>query len=215
MPSTTLFLLLATSLGGASAAARGVAAPKTATRFAVGKVVPTRRAVQPELEPEDAGPVALATDLAVTALRLGTCVLMVHHGIDKLEHVDGFTANVVAKFFGFLPGEPKLWTYAAAATQVVGAGLLGIGLFSRPAALSMSGTMVAAVAFHLLNTGPEGFPLGVPPQHSYNFELASMYVLVTLYFAAAGAGPYSVDEQVLGGELPFYKRLVDQVTGGE
>merc|ERR1719201_485718 len=215
MPSTTLFLLLATSLGGASAAARGVAAPKTATRFAVGKVVPTRRAVQPELEPEDAGPVALAADLAVTALRLGTCVLMVHHGIDKLEHVDGFSANVVAKFFGFLPGDPKLWTYAAAATQVGGAGLLGLGLFSRPTAAAMSGTMIAAVAFHLLNTGAEGFPLGVPPQHSYNFELASMYVLVLLYFTAAGAGRFSVDELLLGGELNFYQGLWAKVKGGD
>ena len=73
----------------------------------------------------------------------------------------------------------------------MGAGLLGIGLLSRPTAAAMSGTMLAAVAFHLLNTGPEGFPLGVPPQHSYNFELASMYVLVLLYFTAAGAGPIS------------------------
>ena len=29
------------------------------------------------------------------------------------QHVEGFSANVVAKFFGFLPGEPAFWTYAA------------------------------------------------------------------------------------------------------
>ena len=157
----------------------------------------------------------LATDLSITALRLGTCVLMVHHGIDKLEHVDGFTANVVAKFFGFLPGEPSFWTYSAAATQIAGAGLLGIGLLSRPTAAAMSGTMIAAVAFHLLNTGTEGFPLGVPAQHSYNFELAAMYVATLLFFTANGAGRFSVDEQVLGGELKLYKGLVDKVTGKE
>merc|ERR1719149_109241 len=117
----------------------------------------------PEREPADIYAVlSKVTDVTVTALRVGTCALMVHHGIDKLEHIDGFSANVVAKFFGFLPGEPQFWTYTAAATQVVGAGLLGVGLFSRPVALSMSGAMVAAVVFHLLNTGPEGFPLGVP-----------------------------------------------------
>merc|ERR1719331_1376757 len=140
---------------------------------------------------------------------------MVHHGIDKVEHVDGFSANVVAKFFGFLPGPPKFWTYSAAATQVAGAGLLGIGLLSRPTAAAMSGTMIAAVAFHLLNTGPEGFPLAVPTAHSYNFELAAMYVVTLLYFPATGAGPYSVDEQVLGGELNFYQGLFDKVTGNE
>merc|ERR1711924_343145 len=104
----------------------------------------------------------LATDLSITALRLGTCVLMVHHGIDKLQHVDGFSANVVAKFFGFLPGPPQFWTVSAAATQIAGAGLLGVGVLSRPVAASMMTTMIVAVIFHLLNTGGEAFPLGVP-----------------------------------------------------
>merc|ERR1740138_705553 len=40
---------------------------------------------------------------------------MIHHGLDKIENVDGFSANVVAKFFGFLPGEPAfslaLWPF--------------------------------------------------------------------------------------------------------
>ena len=121
----------------------------------------------------------------------------------------------MAKFFGFLPGEPSFWTYSAAATQIAGAGLLGIGLLSRPTAAAMSGTMIAAVAFHLLNTGTEGFPLGVPAQHSYNFELAAMYVATLLFFTTNGAGRFSVDEQVLGGELKLYKGLVDKVTGKE
>lgn len=177
-----------------------------------GKVVPTGRGVAIEPEPFAAA-AQLATDVSITFLRLGTCALMLHHGIDKIDHVDGFTANVVVKFFGFLPGEPSFWTYSAAATQIVGAGLLGVGLLSRPTAAAMSGTMIAAVAFHLLNTGAEGFPLGVPTQHSYNFELAAMYVATLLYFTAAGAGPFSVDEQVLGGELNLYRSLVDKVKG--
>merc|ERR1712118_46774 len=100
-------------------------------------------------------------------------------------------ANVVAKFFGFLPGPPQFWTLSA-------------GVFSRPVAASMSATMITAVIFHILNTGYEDFPLGIPKAHSYNFELAAMYVLVLGYFTIAGAGKYSVDEQVLGGELEFY-----------
>ena len=139
---------------------------------------------------------------------------MIHHGIDKLERAEEFTANVVEKSFGFMPGGPKLWTYAAAAAQTLGAGFLGIGLFSRAASLSMCGTMVAAVAFHLRKTGPEGFPLGSPPAVKYNYELASMYVLVLLHFTAAGAGPISVDEKLLGGELAFYGRALARMTGG-
>merc|ERR1719213_1171839 len=155
------------------------------------------------------------TDLSILGLRLGTCVLMVHHGIDKLDHVEGFSANVVAKFFGFLPGPPSFWTLSAAATQIVGAGLLSVGVLARPVALSMMATMVTAVVFHLLNTGGEGFPLGVPDAHSYNFELAAMYVAVLAYFSAAGAGACSVDEKVLEGELQFYEGLWQKTFGGE
>lgn len=67
--------------------------------------------------------------------------------------------------------------------------------------------------FHLLNTGPEGFPLAVVKQHSYNYELAAMYVIVLGYFTAAGAGNVSFDEQVLGGELEFYGNALDKITG--
>ena len=148
-----------------------------------------------------------AIDLSLTAMRVGTCALMVHHGIDKIENVDGFSANVVAKFFGFLPGPPQFWTLSAAVTQIVGAGFLSIGLFSRPVAASMSATMITAVIFHLLNTGGEGFPLAVVKAHSYNYELAAMYVVVLGYFTANGAGPISVDEQILGGEIAFYQKL--------
>jgi len=146
-------------------------------------------------------------------LRLGTCALMVHHGFDKIQNVDGFSANVVAKFFGFLPGPPQFWTLSAAATQIAGAGLLSLGILSRPVAASMSATMITAVVFHLLNTGPEAFPLGVPTAHSYNFELAAMYVLVLGFFTINGAGKFSVDEQVLGGELQIYQGALDKVLG--
>jgi len=152
--------------------------------------------------------------LIILVLRLGTCSLMVHHGFDKIQNVDGFSANVVAKFFGFLPGPPQFWTLSAAATQIAGAGLLGLGVLSRPVAASMSATMVVAVVFHLLNTGGESFPLGIPKAHSYNFELAAMYVLVLGYFTVSGAGKYSVDQQILGGEINIYKGLFNKVFGG-
>merc|ERR1711933_214453 len=113
-------------------------------------------------------------------------------------------------FLGFCQGN-RFWTYSAAATQLVGAGLLAVGIIARPVALSMMLTMVTAVIFHLLNTGVEGFPLGVPAAHSYNFELAAMYVSVLAYFSAAGAGAYSIDEKFLGGELQFYESLWNRV----
>lgn len=155
------------------------------------------------------------SDICITALRVGTCALMIHHGFDKVQNVDGFSANVVAKFFGFLPGPPAFWTLSAAATQIVGSVLLAVGIFARPVSLAMSATMFTAVVFHLLNTGGEGFPLAIVPQHSYNYELAAMYVAVLGYFSAAGAGAYSVDELVLGGELNFYSSIFGSIFGSD
>merc|ERR1712106_181987 len=149
----------------------------------------SRSAAVPQVFEEDDNKdpefVQTITDLWILALRVGTCSLMIHHGFDKVQNVEGFSANVVAKFFGFLPGPPQFWTLSAAATQIVGATLLSIGVFSRPVAASMAATMAAAVIFHLLNTGPEAFPLGIPKAHSYSFELAAMYVFVLGYFSVA------------------------------
>jgi len=204
--SRASMLLLALALPAAAAFFKGpVAIPK---RAAVANGARASVAMTVSLDDEQPEFVQEAVQLGITAMRLGTCALMIHHGFDKIQNVDGFSANVVAKFFGFLPGPPQFWTLSAAGTQVIGAVLLSLGIFSRPVALSMSATMITAVIFHLLNTGGEAFPLGVPKAHSYNYELAAMYVFVLGYFTVAGAGKYSVDEQVFGGELEFYQENI-------
>ena len=48
---------------------------------------------------DEPGFVGVISDLSITALRIGTCALMVHHGFDKIQNVDGFSANVVAILF--------------------------------------------------------------------------------------------------------------------
>ena len=194
MARVLLALLLATQAAALQRPRNSPVAPRKAA-----PINPEQQSLEAALEP--------VANVLATTLRVGTCALMVHHGIDKVQNVDGFSANVVAKFFGFLPGPASFWTLSAAATQIVGAALLGVGLCSRPVAASMAATMLVAVVFHLENTGPEGFPLAVVKAHSYNYELAAMYVIVLGYFAAAGAGPLSVDEQILGGEIAFYQKL--------
>jgi len=184
---------------------------------AFGSKAKVAKIVEPEVDPDSTmfDPIAEPIrDIATLALRLATCSLMVHHGLDKIQNVDGFSANVVAKFFGFLPGPASFWTLSAAGTQIAGAGLLTVGILARPVAFSMMCTMLVAVIFHLLNTGGEGFPLAVVSQHSYNYELAAMYVGVLAYFAASGAGAYSIDEKVLGGELKLYESGYNKVFGG-
>jgi putative oxidoreductase len=70
--------------------------------------------------------------------------------------------------------------------EVVGGALMLIGLFTRPVAFILSGEMaVAYFQFHF----PQSFwPLvnqGTP---------AVLYCFIWLYFSAAGAGPWSVDQ---------------------
>jgi putative oxidoreductase len=69
--------------------------------------------------------------------------------------------------------------------EVVGGGLMLVGLFTRPVAFILSGEMaVAYFQFH----APQGFwPMmngGIP---------AVLFCFIWLYFSAAGAGPWSLD----------------------
>lgn len=63
------------------------------------------------------------------------------HGIDKLDYIKGFSANIIAKSFGFLPGTPAFWTVSSAATQVVRAALLAVAMLVRFVTLSMMAMM--------------------------------------------------------------------------
>jgi putative oxidoreductase len=99
------------------------------------------------------------------------------------------------KLFAFPVGMPPDNSTAALLSQtgigglleVVGGGLVLIGLFTRPVAFILSGEMaVAYFQFHF----PQSFwPIvnnGVP---------AVLYCFIWLYFSAAGAGPWSVDNR--------------------
>jgi putative oxidoreductase len=69
--------------------------------------------------------------------------------------------------------------------EVVGGGLLLIGLFTRPVAFVLAGEMaVAYFQFHL--------PSGFWPVLNGGVS-AVLYCFIWLYFSAAGAGPWSLD----------------------
>jgi putative oxidoreductase len=111
--------------------------------------------------------------------------------------------RVVSAFLFLFPGTMKLFAWpigmppnnasAALFTQawfggvleVFGGALVLVGLFTRPVAFVLSGEMaVAYFQFHQ----PRG-PL--PIQN--NGLAAALYAFLWLYFAAAGAGPWSLD----------------------
>ena len=131
-------------------------------------------------------------ELAIFILRIGFCVLMIHHGLEKLEDPQGFAEFVVGKYFPFLPGDPVAWTYGAAITQLVCPLGLALGILPRLCSLGLLSTMAFAVYFHLLDTGLEGFPLAVVEDHNYAFELSFIYGAISLYFLCAGPGRLSL-----------------------
>lgn len=115
----------------------------------------------------------------LTALRVVTGFLFFQHGYPKL--------------FGSLPGtgasEPpvELMTMIGLSgiLEVFGGILIMLGLFTRPVAFVLAGEM--AVAYFTRHV-----PRGFWPSANRG-ELAALYCFVYLFFAAWGAGRYSLD----------------------
>ncbi len=141
--------------------------------------------------PSSQGEVNITADLAIFVLRVGVSVMMIHHGLEKFQDPQGFSEFVVGKYFGFLPGNPIIWTFAAATTQIVCPIGLATGAFARLSALGLLSTMLFAITFHFMDTGLEGFPLAVVEGHNYTFELSAIYAAIFFYFLAAGPGRLS------------------------
>jgi putative oxidoreductase len=122
-----------------------------------------------------AGSLQSLSPYALTALRVVAALLFLEHGLSRL--------------FGFpspLP-PPHMFTllWFAGAIEFLGAALLLAGLFTRPVALLMSGEMAFA---YFLSHAPRGFfPI------LNGGDAAILYCFVFLYFAFAGAGPWSLD----------------------
>lgn len=117
------------------------------------------------------------TPRVLSVLRIVVAFLFIAHGAQKL--------------FGFLapPGMPGPAPYSqmwiGGVLEFFGGLLLLLGLFTRPVAFILSGTM--AVAYFQMHA-PGGF---WPLQNKG--ELAALYSFVFLFLAVAGGGEWSVD----------------------
>jgi len=110
-------------------------------------------------------------------LRIIAALLFMEHGLMKLFH-----------FPAPQPGAPDplpAILLAAAWIEVVGGGLIALGLFTRAAAFICSGQM--AVAYFMAHA-PQGF------YPALNMgEAAVLYCFIFFYLIFAGAGPWSLD----------------------
>ena len=103
-----------------------------------------------------------------------------------------FLAHGAQKLFGFLapPGAPRPALLSqmgvGGVLEFFGGLLLLLGLFTRPVAFILSGTM--AVAYFQMHALKGGF---WPLQNKG--ELAALYCFTFLFFAVAGGGEWSLD----------------------
>jgi putative oxidoreductase len=115
-----------------------------------------------------------------TILRIVAGIVMIHNGLDKLTNIESFAEAYVA-YLG-LPF-PITLSYLAAFTELIGAPLVALGLFTRPAALGLFFTMGVAMYHHIKVAG-----FSIP-----YLELSALYAATFLFFLVNGAGVFSVD----------------------
>jgi putative oxidoreductase len=113
----------------------------------------------------------------LSILRIMAALLFMEHGLMKLFH-----------FPAPQPGTPDplpMLLVAAAWIEVVGGGLIALGLFTRAAAVICSGEM--AIGYFMYHA-PQGF------YPALNMgEAALLYCFAFFYLIFAGAGPWSLD----------------------
>lgn len=113
-------------------------------------------------------------------LRIVAGLLFMQHGSAKLLHAPNQEMFAHLQLLSLLGIQGVI--------ELVGGGLLTIGLFSRPIAFILSGDMAAA--FFIAH-----FPHGWLPIVNGG-DLAVLFCFTFLYLWAAGPGPWSVDAQL-------------------
>ena len=126
------------------------------------------------------GNLTVWTPRVLSLLRIAAALAFMEHGLMKLFHFPAPQPGVT----GALP--PIL--LVAAWLELVGGGLLTLGLFTRPVAFILSGQM--AVAYFLAHVSKGG----IYPALNMG-EAAYLYCFVFFFLAFAGGGEWSLDAQ--------------------
>jgi putative oxidoreductase len=131
---------------------------------------------------------ALLDDLALLALRLTSGGYLALHGLSKLRGgVANFATGLADKGFPL----PSAMAWSATLAELLGGLLVAVGLVVRPAAASLTVTMLVAVlsthAHQIKQLGTGG---GV------GFEYPSLLAVVMVFLAVSGPGKLSLDHRL-------------------
>jgi len=139
--------------------------------------------------PALAGIYAALQSLVLPLLRAGLGIILIAHGCQKLFGLFGgmgLQANAALfERLGYVPG--IFWGTLVGLTETIAGFLLVIGLFTRPAALSIVIFMVFAIHF----TSAKGFFWS-----NGGMEFPLLIFLAALVFLVRGGGDWSVDSRM-------------------
>jgi len=121
-------------------------------------------------------------DVAKLILRLTVGLLILLHGISKIQGGPGFILDIVEK-----AGLPDPFGYLVYVGEVLAPILVIVGLWTRVAAVVIAINMIVAVL--LVHTGQL---LQLAPEGGWALELQGLYLAVPIAIALLGAGRYSV-----------------------
>jgi len=121
-------------------------------------------------------------DVAKLVLRLTVGLLILLHGISKIQGGPGFILDIVEK-----AGLPDPFGYLVYVGEVLAPLLVIVGLWTRVAAVVIAINMIVAVL--LVHTGQL---LELSPEGGWALELQGLYLAVPIAIALLGAGRYSV-----------------------
>lgn len=119
--------------------------------------------------------------ILLSILRITAAYMFMLHGTAKLfalPHVEMFDGLQLMSVYGL-----------AGVLEVVGGGLLLLGLFTRPVAFVLSGQMAVAYFMSHASSAPL-FPL------LNGGEPAALFSFIFLYLAAAGGGAWALDNKL-------------------
>ena len=122
-------------------------------------------------------------------LRVGLGLILIPHACQKLFGMFGgmgLTANAALfQRLGYSPG--MFWGTLVGCTELIAGTLLVLGLFTRPAALSIVIFMIFSIHF----TSAKGFFWA-----NGGMEYSILILLVALVFMIRGGGEYSLDKSM-------------------